>query len=527
MERKHFIISCGKVALLGIMTGCKKTFLDQENNSSAVQQSQYFTTLEQCESSTEVCYNDIDWGSWWQTFNQRFLCGEAATDNAWISNTYQATHATYDAVSQYTMDAGNDRLESEWIEQFKAIGIFNSTLEGIAGSTIADADKARLSAELKFLRAYSYFDLVRNFGGVPIVLKIYSPDTHLPRNTAKEVYQQLVTDLTECAQNLPRKSEYGAADKFRASKGAALALLSKIYLYMEDWANAEATALQVMNLGDYKLETDFGTLWDYNYKNGQESIFEIQHASSVTPSLPGCPLYLINSTADGGWGYYGPTSDLENAYLAAGDEIRRVWTINKQGEPVVGDADNPSFDGGGYPANKSKSGRFSRKWYVPKGQRPSNSLYSRNNIIIRLADIILVHAEACAMQQKSAEALASLKLVRDRVKLTTNMGLTGWDLIDAVRTEKRLETAFEGERLYDIRRWKDKNGSPVIGSILGPNGSFVVYNTKLSTDYFETNNQLEPQSKGIHFNPDVHLVWPVPNSQIVVSGGVVTQNPGY
>lgn len=527
MRRKDFIINCGKVALLATMTGCKKTFLDQPNNSAAVQQGQYFTTLEQCETSTEVCYRFIDFDAWWQTWNCKFLLGEAATDNAWISNTYQSTHATYDAIAQYTLDAGNDRIEGEWIELFKAIGIFNSTIEGIQASKIKDSDKDRLIAELKFLRAWSYFHLVRNFGGVPLILKIYPPNTHLPRNTAKEVYDQLINDLKEAAQVLPRKSEYAQADVFRASKGAALTLLAKIYLYTEDWANAESTAKQVMDMGDYNLENDFGDLWDYNYKNGQESIFEIQCASSVNPPLPSSALFVINSVADGGWGYYGATSHLENAYLSEGDNIRRMWTINKQGEPVIGDPDNPSFDGRGYPANQSKSGRFSRKWYVPKAQRPANGLYSRNDIILRLADVILMHAEACAMQNKTAPALASLKQVRDRVNLNTNMALNGWELTNAIRKERRLELAFEGERLYDIRRWKDQSGKPVINSIMGPNGSFVKYNTEESTDYFETNNNLEPQDEGIHFNPDTHLLWPIPNSQIVVSGGVVKQNPGY
>ncbi|HEX5553262.1 MAG TPA: RagB/SusD family nutrient uptake outer membrane protein [Chitinophagaceae bacterium] len=526
MERKNFIVSCSKVALLAVIAGCKKTFLDQENNSAAVQQSQYFTTVAQCDSSTAVCYNDIDWGSWWQTFNWRFLAGEAASDNAWVSNTYQS-HPTYDQVAGYTLNSGNDRLESQWIELYKGIGIFNSTMEGIQGSPVKDADKAKFIAELKFLRAYCYFRLVRNFGGVPIILQVYPPDTHLPRNTIKEVYEQIVTDLKACAEVLPRKSAYSAVNKFRASQGAALALLAKVYLYMEDWPNAEATAKQVITLGDYTLESGFGDLWDYNYKNGPESIFEIQHASSLTPSLPACPLIILNARADGGWGYYGATSDLENAYLAEKDDIRREWTINKQGEPVVGDPDNPSFDSGGYPEKSSKSGRFSRKWYVPKAQRPANNLYARDNILLRLGDIILVHAEACAMQQKTGDALGSLKMIRDRVQLPTDMSLTGWDLINAVRKERRLETAFEGERLFDIRRWKDQSGTPVINSIMGPNGSFVTYNTKVSTDYFETNNKVEPQDEGIHFDPAKHLLWPIPNSQVVVSGGVVKQNPGY
>lgn len=527
MKRKDFIVNCGKVALLATITGCKKTFLDQENNSAAVQQGQYFTTLEQCETSTEVCYRFIDFDAWWQTWNGKFLLGEAASDNAWISNTYQSTHATYDAVAQYTLDAGNDRIEGEWVELFKAIGIFNATIEGIQGSKVKDSDKDRLTGELKFLRAWTYFHLVRNFGGVPLILKIYPPDTHLPRNSEKEVYDQLISDLKEAAQALPRKSGYGQADLFRATQGAALSLLAKIYLYTEDWSNAEAAAKQVMDSGDYQLESNFGDLWDYNYKNGRESIFEIQCASSVNPPLPSSALFMLNSVADGGWGYYGATSDLENAYRSEGDDIRRVWTINKQGEPVIGDPDNNSFDGRGYPANQSKSGRFSRKWYVPKAQRPANGLYSRDDIILRLADVILMHAEACAMQDKTADALASLKKVRDRVNLSTDMTLSGWNLINLIRKDRRLELAFEGERLYDIRRWKDQDGKPVINSIFGPQGSFVKYNTQTSTDVFETNNKLEPQDEGIHFNPDIHLLWPIPNSQIVVSGGVIKQNSGY
>lgn len=515
------------ITLAGVTSGCQKSLLDVDNNGTSVQTSQYFTTVDQCNTSTQVCYKYIDWDSWWQIFNWRYLSGEAASDNAWISNTYQATHATYNAVSEYMLDAGNDRNEAQWIDLYKSIGIFNNTIEGIQGAPIDTGSKSKFIAELKVLRSWCYFDLVRNYGGVPIVLKTYPANTHLPRNTAKEVYTQLISDLKECAAVLPRKPAYSATDKFRVSSGTANALMAKVYLYMEDWANAEAAAAQVINSGDYQLETSFGTLWDYNYKNGQESIFEIQCASSQNPALPASAEYMINAVADGGWGYYGPTSDLENAYLAAGDSIRMVWTINRQGKPVAGDPNNPSFNGGGYPANQSKSGRFSRKWYVPKAQRPANNLFSRNDIILRLGDVLLIHAEACAMQNKTADALTSLKKVRDRVNLTTDMSLTGWNLINAVRNERRLEVAFEGDRLYDLRRWKDQSGVPVINNVLGTNGSFVKYNTQTSTDFYETHNTIEAQNKGIHFNPAIHSLWPIPNSEIVASGGVIKQNPGY
>lgn len=526
MRLNSFFLFSG-MALLMVIAGCQKSLLTVNNNGGAIQTSQYFTTVAQCNTSTQVCYKYIDWDSWWQVLNWRYLSGEAASDNAWINNTYQATHATYNAVSEYTLDAGNDRNEGEWIMLYKSIGIFNNTIEGIQGAPIDTASKTKFIAELKFLRAWCYFDLVRNYGGVSLVLKTYPANTHIPRNTAKEVYDQLIADLKGATAVLPRKSAYPAADKFRASAGAAWTLLAKIYLYTEDWANAESAALQVINSGDYQLETSYGSLWDYNYKNGQESIFEVQNASSQNPWLPSSALYLLNAVADGGWGYYGPTSDLENAYLSAGDSIRMVWTINRQGKPVAGDPNNASFNGGGYPAKQSKSGRFSRKWYVPKAQRPANGLYSRNDIILRLADLILVHAEACAMQNKTADALVSLKKIRDRVGLTTDMTLTGWNLINAMRNERRLEMAFEGDRLYDLRRWKDQAGAPLINSVLGANGSFVKYNTQSSTDYYETQNTIETQSKGVRFDPANHLLWPIPSSELVSSGGVIKQNPGY
>jgi hypothetical protein len=87
--------------------------------------------------------------------------------------------------------------------------------------------------------------------------------------------------------------------------------------------------------------------------------------------------------------------------------------------------------------------------------------------------------------------------------------------------------AFEGDRLYDIRRWKDQSGQPVINSIMGPNGSFVKYNTQTSTDPYEKGNPIEAQNKGFNFNPAIHLLWPIPANEILLSNGVVEQNPGY
>ncbi|HEX8041163.1 MAG TPA: RagB/SusD family nutrient uptake outer membrane protein [Chryseosolibacter sp.] len=518
------VLSIAGVCALAVLGGCND-FLDQVRYTSEVEQSQYYNTVEECNASTKVAYRFIDYSSWWETLNWRFLSGEASSDNGWLGNT-SSPNAEYLEVGHFTLGPGNVRNEAHWIMLYKSIGRFNSMIEGITNAPIDEGSKTQFIAELKFLRSWCYFDLVRNWGGVPIVLKIYTPDVHLPRSTAQEVYAQIVADLREAASVLPKKSEYPSADKFRASKGAALTLLAKTYLYMEDWANAELAAKQVIDLGDYDLEASYGTLWGYNYRNGIESIFEIQNGSSVSPNLPYNDFQkMINAAPDGGWTWYSISSDLENAFKSEGDSVRLQWTINRHGLPVAGDPDKPKFNAG--TPIQSKSGRYSRKHYIPVAQRPANGRPALNDKILRFADVLLIHAEACAMQNKTAEALASLKRVRDRVGLTTDMSLTGWDLINAVRKDRRLELAFEGDRLYDLRRWKDESGQPYINSVFGPDGSFVKYNTEVSTDSWEVNNLREPQDKGIHFNPAVHLLWPIPTSQIIASEGAVTQNPGY
>ena len=105
--------------------------------------------------------------------------------------------------------------------------------------------------------------------------------------------------------------------------------------------------------------------------------------------------------------------------------------------------------------------------------------------------------------------------------------MAGPNLLRQIYKERRLELAFEGLRLFDIRREKDPStGKPVIESLMGPNGTFVKYNLS-STDPYETTNLKEPQDKGINFNPAKNLLWPIPQLEIDLSGGLITQNPNY
>jgi starch-binding outer membrane protein, SusD/RagB family len=503
--------------------GCKEEFLEQDLNSSQILSESYYNTESEVETATTTSYTFIDYSDWWQIQWLRAV-NEAASDNAWIG--LNGGQGTAIQAAHYTLNGENDRIEAHWIMLYKAIYRFNATIEGVEKSNIDAKLKARSIAELKYLRAFQYVELVRNWGGVPLITKTLGvTENTYKRSTPAEIYDFLAKDLQEAIVSLPAKSAYANVDKFRVSKGAATALLAKIYLYAEKWAEASSTADQVINSGEYSLEPLFGDVFKTSNYNGRESIFETQFQwSTLFPALGNVFPITSMSLSEGGWGYFTPSSDLENAFKSQGDSTRLNWTIMRHNFPVVGEVGTPRFDAR---PDRSKSARFGRKIYALKAERTSNNKISKNKIHMRYAEVLLIKAEAAAMLKQDAAALSALKLVRDRVGLKTDNTLTGDKLIDAVRLERRLELAMEGERLFDIRRWKNTNGQPIINSIFGANGSFVLYNTTISKDPYETKNLSEPQNKGANFVAGKHNLWPIPTKEVDASSGRVEQNPGY
>ena len=502
---------------------CKKDFLSQGANNSNIKSDTYYNSASEVDGATIAQYASIDFNDWWQQQWWRMVSGEASSDNCWIG--INGGQGTAVQAAHYTLNPANDRVEAQWILTYKSIYGFNATIEGIEASKVDDNLKKKCIAEIKFLRAFKYWNLVRNWGDVPLITKTLSPaQNNYTRTSSAEVYKFIKQDLTDAILVLPNKSDYSSSNKFRISKTAAQALLAKIDLYTEDWTGAATLADQVIGSNQHSLEAFYGDIWSTNNHNGKESIFEVQYQYSVQyPNLGNVFPLFVMPPSESGYGYFTPTSDLENAYKSQGDSIRLNWTIIRNGFPIVGDPAVPSFDG---TPSQNKSARYGRKIYIPRSERTPGR-YSKDNIYLRLSDVYLIKAEASAMLMQTGPALAALKAVRDRVHLTTDMTLTDRNLIDAVRNERRLEMAMEGDRVYDLRRWKDQAGVPLINKIMGPNGSFVIYNTVNSTDRYEKGNSNEPQNKGFYFVAGKHNLWPIPTSEIIASEGRITQNPGY
>ncbi len=547
---KHLFTILALVATLAF-TSCED-FLTEEIRGQQNLDT-YFSDIESCEAYITGCYQDITCGGWWN-INTVWLLSEMCSDDAWMGNTSQS-QSDYISLAHYQgSGASNGPISNFWQYRYKAILRCNVAIERIAQMDLVDTERQnQLIAEARFLRGYFYFELVRNFGGVPLMTSFSDPAEvqGITRASTEETYAFIEEDLLAAAEVLPGRNE---AEVGRATRGAALGLLGKVYLYQEKWEKARDVLKTVIDSKEYDLLPEFGQVWDVEYDNSIESLFEVQYEYDETLAVGGS-LSVVTGSRNGpgdGWSWCQPTANLEQAYIDAGDTVRLKWTIIKSGcteiagenrfnefvenNSTVANADELieqyGWDQNCYIIDPAlhKSARIIRKYFLPLEDRPevyNTDKCPLNHRILRFADVLLMYAEACNELGQDSDAQEALNRVRTRAKMAS-VTATGTQLRDAIRLERRLELAFEQNRLYDIRRWKDDSGQPVIASILGPNGSFVQWNMNEATrDPLEWSNQGESSDKGITFDVNRDMVFPIPLYEITMSNGSIEQNPGW
>ena len=547
---KHLFTILAVVATL-TFTSCED-FLTEEIRGQQNLDT-YFSDIESCEAYITGCYQDITCGGWWN-INTVWLLSEMCSDDAWMGNTSQS-QSDYISLAHYQgSGASNGPISNFWQYRYKAILRCNVAIERIAQMDLVDTERQnQLIAEARFLRGYFYFELVRNFGGVPLMTSFSDPAEvqGITRASTEETYAFIEEDLLAAAEVLPGRNE---AEVGRATRGAALGLLGKVYLYQEKWEKARDVLKTVIDSKEYDLLPEFGQVWDVEYDNSIESLFEVQYEYDETLAVGGS-LSVVTGSRNGpgdGWSWCQPTANLEQAYIDAGDTVRLKWTIIKSGcteiagenrfnefvenNSTVANADELieqyGWDQNCYIIDPAlhKSARIIRKYFLPLEDRPevyNTDKCPLNHRILRFADVLLMYAEACNELGQDSDAQEALNRVRTRAKMAS-VTATGTQLRDAIRLERRLELAFEQNRLSDIRRWKDDSGQPVIASILGPNGSFVQWNMNEATrDPLEWSNQGESSDKGITFDVNRDMVFPIPLYEITMSNGSIEQNPGW
>jgi starch-binding outer membrane protein, SusD/RagB family len=394
-----------------------------------------------------------------------------------------------------------DLLESEWSANYEGIYRANVVLERVPPIEMDARLKARILAEAKFIRAWNFYNLVTMFGGVPLVDHVLAPSEYdMPRASAAEVWDLVQRDLSEASKDLWLRSEYPAADLGRITKGAAQALLVKTQLWRKNWTEAKNIAAEIIASDEYKLVSDYADIFTLDGENNSESIFEIQYMNASGGN------WGKNNANEGGftnvfqrargqfagYGFNIPTQDFVDEFFKEGFEDPRLKsTVFRVGEPM-GDRGIFTLAATGdlphlyYPKkyfnNKSED--------APFGDPNPNG--GSNDRVIRYADVLLMHAEAAAQLSDDMAAHKSLNLVRSRVGIPA-ITVTGAALQEAIQRERRIELGLESHRFFDLVR------TGKASQVLGPLG----------------------------FKAGTNELFPIPASQILATGGILTQNPGY
>ncbi len=414
-----------------------------------------------------------------------------------------------DAPAQLEMDnfpvtPTNGLTNDLWTGYYATITDCNIILSKVAkdSSNTPEATKMLARGEARFLRGYSYFMLVRLFGNVPIVDTVLAnvSASNIPQSTAAEVYAFVENDLQFAASALPLT--WDAKFIGRATSGAANGMLAKVYLYEKKWQQAMSTAGIVINSGVYNLNTPYDKIFTEDGENSSGSVFEIQAYADANHKEDsyGCQYANVQGVRGSGqfnlgWGFNVPSQQLVDAYDSA--DPREKSTILFCPSP------EPTEYGEVIPAEPNP--RYNKKVYTNPAVR--NAVGDQfgwwtNVRVLRYSDILLMYAEAANEVGQTDEALAKLEMVRARARDGNNNILppvTTTDqseLRDAIRHERRIELAMEGERFFDIVRWG------IADSVLHAAG--------------KTN-----------FDASRDDLLPIPQTQIDLSKGVLKQNPGY
>ena len=359
--------------------------------------------------------------------------------------------------NDFTYDASTSEINGWWEGNYKAIASCNVALDNL-GAVKNEELRVKCVAQARFFRGFFYFNLVRAFGGVPLVTKVLQPgEYNQPRATEEAVYQQIIEDLTYAAEHLPTRQEWGAKESGRATKGTAEGLLAKVYLFRQDYANVKKYTGQVIARGEYSLHRDYRDLFNPNSYYSDEVMLADQYlwGESTERNLESEYVKWQGIRGEMGWGMFSPSEALDQAY-EAGDP-RRTATIFYDGETLEGK--------GEIHFKKEVPPRANKKTIWPTGYWNENSFAKQNChlIFLRYADVLLMYAEACNELGESREALDKLEMVRARARRTVHpadmtVGLpeiteTGKEkLREIIWNERRIELALEGHRFFDLIR---------------------------------------------------------------------------
>lgn len=425
--------------LIAAFVSCKKL---EEKPASLFTTDQFYKTQEDAIAAVNSIYQGGLNNGGITMYNRLFHLGmEIMSDDAIAGK--RVTNADVRSIAVLNHSTTNDRVDELWKEHYIAINRANIAIDRIPLIDMDVTLRTRLVNEAKFLRGLLYFNLVRLWGEVPLVLhEVTSLDPssiHVAKSPVETIYTQVITDLTD-AEKLP--PVMGGADAGRATGGAAKSILAKVYLTRKEWEKAAAKSLEVINGPyGYDLFEDYADVFRAETKNGKEHIFSAQCksfvngqgnrlASSATPvGIPGIPAAGTDE----------PLLPSTYALYDVKDKRRDVTFFTQIVSPTNG-----------------KLYKFEPRFF--KYFDPSTILNPtespRNIPVIRFAEVLLIYAEAVNEASGPGGAYEAINRVRKRAGLDPLSGLDQNSFREAVYLERRLELMFEFQRWFDLIRTK-------------------------------------------------------------------------
>lgn len=470
-----------------LMLTCSDDFVDvdsQDQNSE-----NFFNSAADYQNALIAAYDPL------QSTYLNVMLGEIASDNTLAGGESAIDVPGIQEIDDMIHTPVNQQLRDIWSWMYNGVNRTNFIMEFKDKTDFPG--KNGVIAQTRFLRAYYYFELVKWFGDVPLAVDTriqFGDQFDIPRTPAAEVYAQIEEDLIFAADNLPNVQ----ADIGRVTKGAALSLLGKVYLYQNKFDQAAAALEQVINSGVYQLLTDYSTMFENDNENNIESVFEVQYTDvegagfdclqcsegNVAVGFNGIRNYS-GPVFESGFSFNVPTQEVVDEFEAG--DIRL--------ETAILDIDAWAEDTGAtFTIGFEHTGYYNRKYIARQGDLNTGdqNLTNPNNYrAIRYADVLLMAAEALNRGGiNDNQALIYLNQVRNRAQLA-DLDFSGAALTDAIYHERRVELVGEGHHFFDLVR-TGRAASEIDGFVTGK-----------------------------------HELFPIPLIEIQLAGNQWDQNPGY
>ncbi|MGF7216455.1 tetratricopeptide (TPR) repeat protein [Spirosoma lacussanchae] len=483
--------------------GCKSV-LDKEPLAQISASSAYITA-DDARRAVTAAYTPLAGNNWCCTYvgtgYMHWVLANVASDDTEKGGESGSDQLYAQQISLFNIQSDNDAARFAWSTEYIGIRRANLVLDNVPNIQMDAALKNQYLAEAKFLRAWYYINLVKTFGDVPLVLTASQNTYDMERTPKQQVYAQIIKDLEEAAEVLPLASKYPAADRGRATKGAAQAYLGKVYLYMNNFAKAEEWFDKVIKSGEYALHADYMGMFLRAGETSREHIFQVQFLNDQGAQPANNQINIVMaSRARNGWGFNNPTADFVSAFEPGDPRLEQ--SVYKTGDVMP--------DGLVANVGNSSTGYLNKKVYVPEYERIAGSLQAgRDDIYMRLGKVLLWYAEAANENGNTTAALNALNQVRARAR----QGKTGVlpdvtvtdkaALRERIWQEQRVEFGQEYERFFELVR------QGRAGKVLR------AYGEKYKT------------AKGAGFRDGINEIFPIPQLEINLSGGKIKQNPGY